>query len=90
MTKLKGFMNLKFYIIFQIYPTHLRSVYDPSGPILGILYKEVPHMLHAKYQPNQPIGSGEEVVWMVFTIYMGMMANLNFRSSPHHHHQIFN
>ena len=37
-------------------------------------------MLHAKYQPS---GSGEEVVWMVFTIiYMGMTAILNFRSSP--------
>ena len=47
---------------FPIYPTHLRSVYDPSGPILAILYREVPHMLHAKYQPNQPSGSGEEVV----------------------------
>ena len=55
-------MYLKFYIIFQIYPTHLRSVYDPSRPILAILYREVPHMLHPKYQPNQPSGSGEEVV----------------------------
>ena len=57
-----SFMYLKFYIIFQIYPTHLRSVYDPSGPILAILYREKPHMLHAKYQPNQPSGSGEEMV----------------------------
>ena len=73
-------MYLKFYIIFQIYPTHLRSVYDPSGPILAILHWEVPHMLHAKYQPNQPSGSGEEVVWMVLP-YMGMTAILNFRSS---------
>ena len=62
MTKLKGLMYLKFYIIFQIYPTHLRSVYDPSGPILAILYREVPHMLHAKYQPNQHRRSGEEII----------------------------
>ena len=62
-------MYLKFYIIFQIYPNHLRSVYDPSGPILANLNREVPHMLHAKYQPNQPSGSGEEVVLMVFTIH---------------------
>ena len=55
-------MYLKFYIIFQIYPTHLRSVYHPSGLILAILYMELPHMFHAKYQPNQPSGSGEEVV----------------------------
>ena len=26
-------------------------------------------MLPAKYQPNPPGGSGEEVIWMVFTIY---------------------
>ena len=55
-------MYLKFYIISQIYPTHLRSVYDPCRPILAILYREVPHMLHAKYQPNQPGGPGEEIV----------------------------
>ena len=28
----------------------------------AILYREVPHMLHATYQPNWPNGSGEEVV----------------------------
>ena len=26
-------------------------------------------MLHAKYQPNRPSGSGDEVVLMDFTIY---------------------
>lgn len=66
MTYRKGFMYLKLYINFQIYPTHLRSVYGPSGPILAILHKEVPHMLQAKYQPSS---SGEVVVWMVFTMY---------------------
>ena len=77
MTLLKGFMYLKFYIIFQIHPTHLGSVYDPSWPILAILYREVPYMLHAKYQTNQPGGSAEEVVWMVFTIY-GYDGHLEF------------
>ena len=47
---------------FQFYPTHSRSVYDPTGMILDILYTKVPHMLHAKYQPNWHSGSGEEVV----------------------------
>ena len=47
---------------FPNLPHPLRSVYDPSGTILAILYREKPHMLHAKYQPNQPSGSGEEVV----------------------------
>ena len=28
----------------------------------AILYREVPHMLHAKYQTNWSNGSGEEVV----------------------------
>ena len=46
----------------QIYPTHSRSVYDTTGMILPILYREVPHLLYAKYQPNWPSGSGEEVV----------------------------
>ena len=29
----------------------------------------MPHILPAKYQPNLPGGSGEEVIKMVFTIY---------------------
>ena len=29
----------------------------------------MPHMLPAKYQPYLPHGSGEEVIWMVVTIY---------------------
>ena len=44
----------------QFYPTHSRLVYDLTGTILAILYREVPHMLPAKYQPNPPGGSGEE------------------------------
>ena len=55
-------MYPKFYVIFQIYLTHLRSVYDPTRTILAILYIEVPYMIHAKYQPNQPSNSEEEVV----------------------------
>ena len=50
------------YFFFQLYPTHSRSVYDPTGMILAILYSKVPHMLHAKYQPNWQSGSEEEVV----------------------------
>ena len=42
--------------------THSRLVYNPTRTILAILYSEVPHMLPAKYQPNPPGGSGEEVI----------------------------
>ena len=45
-----------------LYPTHSRSVYDPTGMILAILYSKVPHMLHAKYKPIWHCGSGEEVI----------------------------
>ena len=55
------------------------SVCDPTGMTLAMLYREVPNMLNAKYQPNQPKGSGEEVVWMVWQ-YIRMTAILNFRS----------
>ena len=56
-------MYAKFCVIFfQIYPTHSRSVYDPTEMILSILYSKVPRMLHAKYQPNRHSSSGEEVV----------------------------
>ena len=44
----------------QFYSTHSRLVYDPIRTILAILYREVPHMLPAKYQPNPLGGSGEE------------------------------
>ena len=44
----------------QFYPTYSRLVYDPTGTILAILYREVHYMLPAKYQPNPPGGSGEE------------------------------
>ena len=53
----------------QLYPTHSRLVYDPYETILANLYCEVPYKLPAKYQPNPPGGSGEEVIRMVFTIY---------------------
>ena len=49
-------------IFFQLYPTHSRSVYEPTGMILAFLYSKVPHMLHAKYQPHWHSGSGQEVV----------------------------
>ena len=47
---------------FQLYPTHSRSVYDLTAITLAILNRKVPHMLHAKYQPNWHSGSGEEVI----------------------------
>ena len=54
-------MYPKFCVIFPNFtPTHSRLVYDPTGTILANLYCEVPHNLPAKYQPNQPGGSGEE------------------------------
>ena len=75
-------MYPKFCVIFpQFYPTHSRPVYDPTETILAILYRKVPHMFPAKYQPNPPGGSGEEDFWRVFTIY-GMAAILNFGSKP--------
>ena len=56
-------MYLKFCVFFfQLYPTHSRSVYDPTGMILAILYSKVPHMLLAKYKPIWHSGSGEENV----------------------------
>ena len=72
-------MYPKFCVIFfKFYPTHSRSVNDPTGMILSILYSKVPHMLHAKYQPNWHSGSGEEVVRKSFTIY-GHGGHLEFR-----------
>ena len=56
-------MYRKFCVIFlYFYPTHTRLVYDPTGTILVILYSEMSYMLPAKYQPNQPVGSGVEVI----------------------------
>ena len=66
----------------QLYPTHSRLVYDPTGTILAILYREVSHMLPAKYQPNWSGGSGESVIWMVFTIY-GHGSHLEFQIITH-------
>ena len=72
-------MYPKFCVIFfQFYPTHSRSVYDPTGMILAILYSKVPHMLHAKYQSNWHSDSGEEVVGTFFTLY-GHGGHLEFR-----------
>ena len=54
-------MYPKFCVIFPNFTlTHSRLVYDPTETILVILYREVPHMLPAKYQPNPLGGSGEE------------------------------
>ena len=45
-----------------LYPTNTRLVYEPTGTILAVLYREVSHMLPAKYQPNRFCGSGVEVI----------------------------
>ena len=42
--------------------TQSRLVYDLTETILAILYIEMPHMFPAKYQPNPPGVSGEEVI----------------------------
>ena len=66
--KKKSFLAQRVHVLeilrhfSPLYPTHLRLVYDPTGRILAILYSEVSHMLSAKYQPNRPVGSGEEVI----------------------------
>ena len=66
----------------QLYRTQSRLVYDPTVTILATIYSEVPHMLPAKYQPNPLGGSGEEVIWMVFTIY-GHGCHLEFQIMTH-------
>ena len=66
----------------QLYPTQSRLVYDPTEMILTILYSEVPHMLPAKYKSNPLGGSGEEVIWMVFTIY-GHGGHLEYQIMTH-------
>ena len=67
----------KFCVIFfQLYPTHSRFVYDPTGMILAILYSKVPHMLNAKYQVGTVVL--EKKSFERFLPYMGMAAILNF------------
>ena len=56
--KLAQYFHRKCHLLFFMNGC---QVYDPTGMILAILYSKVPHMLHAKYQPNWHSGSGEEV-----------------------------
>ena len=56
------------------------SVYNPSGIFFAILYREVPHMLPAKYQPYRPGGFLEKKSFEMFLLYKGMAAILNFPS----------
>ena len=51
-----------FALFFSNFTPPTQGLSDPTGMILAILYSKVPHMLHAKYQPNWHSGSGEEVV----------------------------
>ena len=72
-------MYPKFCVIFfQFYPTHSRSVYNPTEMILAILYSKLPLMLHTKYQPNWPVVL-EKKSFDRFLPYMGMAAILNFK-----------
>ena len=72
-------MYPKFCVIFfQFYPTHSRSVYDPTGMNLAILYSKVPHMHHAKYLSTGTVVL-EKKSFEHFLPYMGMAAILNFK-----------
>ena len=63
LSMLKGSCIGNFASFSQFFPTQSRLVYDSTMiMILAILYSEVPHILPAKYQPNPPGGSGEEVI----------------------------
>ena len=42
--------------------TEFKKIFAEYYVASAILYREEPHMLHAKYQPNLPEGPGEEVV----------------------------
>ena len=41
--------------------TEFKKIFAEYYVASSILYREVPHMLHAKYQPNWLNGPGEEV-----------------------------
>ena len=62
-------------ILFQFYPTHSRSVYDPTGMILAILYSKVPHMQNISLIGTVVL---EKKSFERFLPYMGMVAILNF------------
>ena len=42
--------------------TEFKKIFAEYYVASAILYREVPHMLNAKYQPKWPNVSGEEVV----------------------------
>ena len=68
----------KFCVIFfQLYPTHSRSVYDPTRMILAILYNRCPICF---MQNISLIGTVvlEKKSFEQFLPYMGMAAILNF------------
>ena len=80
MTKLKVHVSEVLRHFSQLYPTHSRFVYDPTGMILAISYREMTHMLPAKYQPNHMVL--EKKSFESFLPYMGMAAILSFGSKP--------
>ena len=66
---------------FPIYPTHLRSVYDPSRLILLFYIGKCPICSMQNISQISPVVLKKKLSeW--FLPYMELMAILNFRSSP--------
>ena len=42
--------------------TEFKKIFAKYYVTSAILYREVPHMLNAKYQPNWPNGPGKKVI----------------------------
>ena len=55
-------MYLKFYVSFPKFYPPIQGLYDPTGMILATLNRAVTNMFPAKYQPNVPGSSVEEIV----------------------------
>ena len=70
-------MYLKFYVIFPNLPHPFKVCFQSKRKALAVVYREMLHMLPAKYHLTRPSGSGEAVVWL-----MGMTSILNFGSWP--------
>ena len=69
----------KFCVIFfQLYPTHSRSVHDPMGMILAILYSKVPICFMQNISLIDIVVLGKKS-FERFLPYMGMAATLNFK-----------
>ena len=55
-----------WYVYYQLFTEEsevlYKSVFNLTRKILAVSYREVPHIIPAKYQPNWSSGSAEEVV----------------------------